>query len=52
MIKFKPIINIRIDNDLLNEVDKIANGTHIGRNELIVQCDYTFKNRHKEESEN
>ena len=53
--KFKPtksektVISIRIDNDLLNLVDKMATKTNISRNELIIQCiDYALDNTKKE----
>ncbi len=34
----KDVISIRIDTQLLETVDSIANSTDISRNELIVQC--------------
>ena len=59
MINFKPtknektVISVRIDNDLLNQVDEIATKTHISRNELIVQCiNYAIQNTHDIDSEN
>ena len=51
MNKFKPVknektvISIRLDVDLLNEVDKLSAKTDISRNELIVQCiQYALQN--------
>ena len=51
MNKFKPIknektvISIRLDEDLLKKVDKLAISTDISRNELIVQCiQYALQN--------
>lgn len=51
MKEFKPIkqektvISIRIDNDLLNEVDSNATKVDISRNEFIVQCiEFALKN--------
>jgi len=51
MDSFKPIknekavISIRIDKDMLEIVDNIANETDISRNEMIIQCiDYALKN--------
>jgi len=48
---FKPIknekivISIRIDKDLLAEIDRQATETDISRNEMIVQCiDYALEN--------
>ena len=41
----KIVISIRIDRDMLNIVDALANETDISRNEMIVQCiDYALKN--------
>lgn len=34
----KDVISIRINTDLLEEIDKTANNIDISRNELIVQC--------------
>ena len=34
----KEVISIRIDSELLGEVDKTAAKSDISRNELIVQC--------------
>lgn len=34
----KEVISIRIDSELLSEVDKTAAKSDISRNELIVQC--------------
>ena len=51
MTEFKPtktektVISIRLDVDVLNEIDTIANKTDISRNEFILQCiDYALKN--------
>ena len=51
MNKFKPVknektvISIRLDVELLNEVDKLSTKTDISRNELIVQCiQYALQN--------
>lgn len=51
MTEFKPtktektVISIRLDVDILNEIDTIANKTDISRNEFILQCiDYALKN--------
>jgi len=51
MDSFKPIknektvISIRIDRDILENVDNIANETDISRNEMIIQCiEYALKN--------
>ena len=51
MNKFKPVknektvISIRLDVELLNEVDKLSAKTDISRNELIVQCtQYALQN--------
>jgi len=41
----KAVISIRIDRDMLEIVDGIANETDISRNEMIIQCiDYALKN--------
>lgn len=41
----KTVISIRIDRDMLDIVDSIANDTDISRNEMIIQCiDYALKN--------
>ena len=54
MKEFKPIkqektvISIRIDLDMLKEVDKLSQKTDISRNELIIQCiDYALDNLNK-----
>ena len=40
----KTVISIRIDKDMLDIVDGIANDTDISRNEMIIQCiDYALK---------
>lgn len=51
MTEFKPtktektVISIRLDVDVLNEIDIIANKTDISRNAFILQCiDYALKN--------
>lgn len=51
MAEFKPtktektVISIRLDVDMLNEIDIIANKADISRNEFILQCiDYALKN--------
>ena len=51
MKEFKPIkqektvISIRIDIDMLKEIDDLSQKTDISRNELIIQCiDYALKN--------
>ena len=55
MEDFKPfknekiVISIRIEKEMLNVVDKLANKTDISRNEMIVQCiEYALKNFKKE----
>ena len=41
----KTVISIRIDKDMLDVVDSIANEADISRNEMIIQCiDYALKN--------
>ena len=41
----KSVISIRIDKDMLNIIDTLANETDISRNEMIIQCiDYALKN--------
>ena len=41
----KTVISIRIDRDMLNIIDGLANETDISRNEMIIQCiDYALKN--------
>lgn len=51
MNKFQPtksekiVISIRIENDRLEDIDKIANKINISRNQLINQClDYALEN--------
>lgn len=34
----KEVISIRINSQLLEEVDRIATSSDISRNELIIQC--------------
>ena len=41
----KTVISIRINVDLLKEIDDLSQKTDISRNELIIQCiDYAFNN--------
>jgi len=41
----KTVISIRIDRDMLEMVDSMANETDISRNEMIIQCiEYALKN--------
>ena len=41
----KDVISIRINADLLEEIDKAASRIDISRNELIVQCiEYALNN--------
>lgn len=41
----KTVISIRLDVDILNKVDALANKADISRNEFILQCiDYALKN--------
>jgi len=41
----KTVISIRLDVDVLNKVDALANETDISRNTFILQCiDYAIKN--------
>ncbi len=54
MNNFKPIkqektvISIRIDSDLLKNIDSLSNDADISRNEFILQCiDYALKNLDK-----
>ena len=56
MDNFKPfknekvVISIRIDKEMLNVIDNLANETDISRNEMIVQCiEYALKNSKKED---
>ena len=51
MKEFKPVksektvISIRLDVEMLKNIDKVSMQTDISRNELIVQCiDYALKN--------
>jgi len=45
----KTIISIRLDNDMLNVIDKLARETDISRNQVIIQCiEYALKNSKKE----
>lgn len=50
MAKFNPsktektVITIRIENDLLREIDELAHKVKISRNEFILQCiDFSLK---------
>lgn len=44
----KTVISIRIDNDLLKEVDNCSINADISRNEFIVQCiEYALNNLDK-----
>lgn len=46
----KIVISIRIDKEMLNVVDSLANETDISRNEMIIQCiEYALKNFKKED---
>lgn len=41
----KTVISIRLDVELLKQVDDVSNYTDISRNELIVQCiEYALNN--------
>lgn len=41
----KTVISIRLDVDMLKNIDELSNKIDISRNELIVQCiDYALKN--------
>jgi len=45
----KVVISIRIDNDMLNIIDKLSGETGISRNQVIIQCiEYALKNSKKE----
>ncbi len=51
MNEFKPfkqektVISIRLDVEMLKNIDNLSKKTDISRNELIVQCiDYALKN--------
>ncbi len=40
----KTVVSIRMDNDLLLQIDKIATESEISRNEMIIQCiNYALK---------
>lgn len=44
----KTVISIRIDVDMLKNIDKLSQKTDISRNELIIQCiDYALDNLKK-----
>lgn len=44
----KDVISIRINTDLLENIDYIANDIDISRNELIIQCiEYAINNMDK-----
>lgn len=41
----KTVISIRLDVDMLKNIDNLAQKTDISRNEIIVQCiDFALKN--------
>ena len=41
----KTVISIRIDREMLNVIDNMANETEISRNEMIIQCiEYALRN--------
>ena len=41
----KTVISIRLDNELLKNIDNISAQTDISRNEFIIQCiEYAIKN--------
>lgn len=45
----KDVISIRIQTDLLKEIDKISGKNDISRNELIIQCiEYALNNMDKQ----
>jgi len=45
----KTNISLRIDNDMLNVIDKLARETNISRTQMIIQCiEYALKNSKKE----
>ena len=45
----KEVISIRINRELLNDVDRISAKSDISRNELIVQCiDYALSHMEQE----
>jgi len=45
----KTIISIRIDNDMLSAIDKLARETDISRSQMVIQCiEYALKNSEKE----
>ena len=55
MKEFKPVkqektvISIRIDTDMLKNIDDLANKTEISRNEIIIQCiEYALNNISKQ----
>lgn len=57
MSEFKPIkqektvISIRLDVEMLKNIDELAKQTDISRNEIIVQCiDYALKNAKSDKS--
>ena len=46
----KDVISIRINTDLLENIDFIANDIDISRNELIIQCiEYAINNMDKKQ---
>ena len=51
MKEFKPVkheksvISIRLDSDILDQIDTLSAKTDISRNEFIIQCiDFAIKN--------
>ena len=52
-ISEKTVISIRIDTDVLEEIDKTANELKLSRNELLVQCiDFALDNLEFDDSAN
>ena len=48
----KAVISVRLDDDRLKELDRIANQISISRNQLINQCiDFAIKNLNFKEIE-
>ncbi|MCL2170888.1 MAG: ribbon-helix-helix domain-containing protein [Defluviitaleaceae bacterium] len=44
----KTVISIRIDREILRELDDLANETDISRNEMIIQCiEFALNNQQK-----
>jgi len=45
----KIVVSIRIDRDMLCDVDRLASEIDISRNQMIIQCiEYALKNSKKE----